>query len=389
MPFHGRRFTAAFTNGWKSKKIVHQEKNHETEEKMMADWKLFEELTQAAGAPGFEGEVRGVMRKYLAEHADELIQDRLGSIFGVKKGDPEGPTVLVAGHMDEVAFMITRVMPEGFLRFQPMGGWWSQVMLAQRVDVVTADGKRIPGVIGSIPPHLLSEEKRKKPVPVKEMFIDIGAQSDEEAASWGVRPGVVAVPHCPFTEMEGGRRLMSKAWDNRFGCGLAIELLKSLKMTSHPNTVIAGATVQEEVGLRGAATAAQLVEPDIFFAVDAGPAGDIPGVKDGFGKIGKGVLIRIYDRSMITLPGMRDFLLDTAEAENIPYQFFVSQGGTDAGRVHLSGQGVPSAAIGICARYIHSHAAVVDKEDIEAAIAFVKALIKRLDRSAFEAILDR
>ncbi|MBH8599379.1 M42 family metallopeptidase [Thermoactinomyces sp. CICC 10523] len=352
-------------------------------------WERFEKLTQTPGAPGFEHEVRKIMRSYISEYTGEIIQDRLGGLFGVKKGDPNGPKVMVASHMDEVAFMVTKITSEGFLKFQPLGGWWSQVMLAQRVDVINRSGKRIPGIIGSIPPHLLSEERRRKPVEIGQMFIDIGAESEEEVREWGIRPGDVAVPHFPFVEMEGGKRLLSKAWDNRFGCGLVLELLDGLKHNHHPNVIYAGATVQEEVGLRGAGTAATLIDPDIFFAVDSGPAGDIPGVNDGLGKIGKGVVIRLYDRSMITLPGMRDFLLDTAESENIPYQFFVSQGGTDAGRAHQTGIGIPSAAIGICARYIHSHAAVVDKEDIEAAKAFAIALMKRLDRAAFEAILPR
>ncbi len=355
----------------------------------MIDWKMFEELAQTPGAPGFEGEVRKVMRSYLSQYTEEIVQDRLGGIFGVKKGDENGPKVMVAGHMDEVAFMVTQITSEGFLKFQTLGGWWSQVLLAQRVDVLTRQGKRIPGVIGSIPPHLLNEERRRKPVEPRQMFIDIGAKDEEQVREWGIRPGDFAVPHCPFVEMEGGARLMSKAWDNRFGCGIAIELLEGLTKASHPNVVYSGATVQEEVGLRGAATAANLIDPDIFFAVDCGPAGDIPGVSEGFGRLGKGVLIRIYDRTMITLPGMRDFLLDTAESENIPYQFFVSQGGTDAGRVHVNGNGILSAAIGICGRYIHSHASVVDKEDIEAAKAFAVALVKRLDRSTYESILAR
>ncbi|MBA4496386.1 M42 family metallopeptidase [Paenactinomyces guangxiensis] len=355
----------------------------------MIDWSMFEKLTQTPGAPGYEYEVRKVMRSYLSKYTDEIVQDRLGSIFGVKKGNESGPKVMVAGHMDEVAFMITQITSGGFLKFQTLGGWWSQVMLAQRVDVITRSGKRIPGVIGSIPPHLLSDEKKGKLVQPSQMFIDIGAKSDEQARVWGIKPGDFAVPHCPIVEMEGGERLMSKAWDNRLGCGIAIELLKDLQSVQHENIVYSGATVQEEVGLRGAATAANLIEPDICFAVDCGPAGDTPGVSEGFGEIGKGVLIRIYDRSMITMPGMRDFLLDTAESENIPYQIFVSQGGTDSGRVHVSGNGVPSATIGICARYIHSHAAIADKEDIEAVKAFAVALVKRLDRSTYESILNR
>ncbi|MGX9706199.1 Putative aminopeptidase FrvX [Laceyella tengchongensis] len=353
------------------------------------NWERYEVLTQTPGAPGFEQAMRKVMRTYISEVTEEIVQDRLGGIYGVKRGTEEGPKILFAGHMDEVAFMITRITADGFLKFQPLGGWWSQVLLAQRVDVITRDGKRIPGVIGSVPPHLLSDERRNKVVDVNQMFIDIGATSEEDVKEWGIRLGDVVVPHCPFVEMEGGKRVMSKAWDNRFGCGLVLEVLEELARTDHPNTVYAGATVQEEVGLRGAGVAAEMIQPDVFLAVDSGPAGDTPGVSDGFGKIGGGVVIRIYDRSMITSPGMRDFLLDTAESEQIPYQFFVSQGGTDAGRVHQSGIGIPSAAIGICARYIHSHASIVDKEDVEAAKAFALALIKRLDQTTFKTILDR
>nr|WP_124728708.1 M42 family metallopeptidase [Staphylospora marina] len=353
------------------------------------DWKMYEELTQASGAPGFEREVRQLVRARLRRYTEEIIQDRLGSIFGIKRGAENGPKVMVAGHMDEVAFMITRVTPEGFLRFQTMGGWWSQVLPAQRVDVIAKDGRKIHGVIGSVPLHLLSEEKRRKPLTLSEMFIDIGAENEDQVREWGIDTGCVAVPHCPFVELEGGKRIMSKAWDNRFGCGMAIELLKALRDEDHPNTVYAGATVQEEVGLRGAKTAAALIRPDLFFAVDAGPAGDTPGVKNGFGKLGKGVVIRLIDRSMITLPGMRDFLLDVAESENIPYQFFVSQGGTDAGRVHRTDKGVPSAALGICSRYIHSHASIVDKEDIEAMKRFLIAVIKRLDHSTMQLIMNQ
>ncbi|MFC4077989.1 M42 family metallopeptidase [Salinithrix halophila] len=352
----------------------------------MVNWKRFEELTQLPGVPGAEGEVREALRQHLSGLTEETVQDRLGGLFGVLRGKDSGPRVMVAGHMDEVGFMITRITDQGFLKFQTLGGWWSQVMLAQRVQIITREGKRIPGVIGSVPPHLLKEESRKRPVDIAEMFIDIGADSREEAEKVGVRPGDPAAPFFPFVEMEGGKRLLSKAWDNRFGCGLALELLEALKGDAHPNILYSGATVQEEVGLRGAKVAANLIQPDVFFAVDAGPAGDTPGIRDGYGKLGGGVVIRLFDRSMVPLPGMREFLIETAEQEGIPYQFFISQGGTDAGAVHLTGEGVPSAALGICARYIHSHAAVVDKEDIESSRRFLAAVVRRLDASTLEAI---
>lgn len=350
------------------------------------DWKRFETLTQLPGVPGAESLVSRELEKMITPLADKVVRDRLGSLFGKKSGDEKGPRVMVAGHMDEVGFMVTRITDQGFLRFQPLGGWWSQVLLAQRVEVVTMEGKRIPGVIGSVPPHILKEEDRNKPVPIDRMFIDIGLDSKEEVRNAGVVPGDTIVPVCPPVEMEGGRRLMVKAVDNRFGCALSVELLEDLKNSPHPNVVFSGATVQEEVGLRGATTAANRIKPDVFFAVDAGPAGDIPGVANGFGELGRGVLIRLMDRSMIALPGMRRFLVETAEEEGIPYQFFISPGGTDAGAVHQTGEGVPAAALGVCARYIHSHAAVVDRGDVEAAKAFLAALVRRLDRERLQAI---
>jgi putative aminopeptidase FrvX len=350
------------------------------------DENLYQTLTEAFGPPSFEQKVQNHMRYYLNRYADEIIQDRLGSIFGIKRGINKEPKVMFASHMDEVGFMITKIMKKGFLHFQTLGAWSPSVLPAQRVEIMTQSGKCLPGVIGSIPPHLLSEENIGKKPDVSSMFIDIGARDEEEVAKWGVTVGNPIVPYSPYTSLMGGRRLLAKAWDNRFGCGVVVELLRSLSGVSLPNTLYAGATVQEEVGLRGAITSANLIKPDIFFAVDIGPAGDTPGVPEAFGEIGKGVLLRIYDRSMITNPQVRDFLLDIAETEQIPYQFFVSKGATDAGVVHLSGEGVPSASIGICGRYIHSHATIVDREDIEATEAFAKAIVKRLDKSTLDLI---
>ncbi|MDF4730417.1 peptidase M28, partial [Vibrio parahaemolyticus] len=225
-------------------------------------------------------------------------------------GDETGPRVLVAGHMDEVGFMITQITKNGMLRFQPLGGWWSQVLLAQRVQVMTKNGPVI-GVVGSIPPHLLSDAQRAKPMDIKNMLIDIGADSYEDAIEIGVKPGQQIVPICPFTPMANEKKIMAKAWDNRYGCGLAIELLKELKDETLPNTLYSGATVQEEVGLRGAQTAANMIQPDIFYALDASPANDASGDKTQFGQLGKGALLRIYDRTMVTHRGMREFILDT------------------------------------------------------------------------------
>ena len=349
---------------------------------------LFKTLTELPGTPGNEHQVRKFMRTQLEKYADEVVQDRLGGIFGVKRGDEKGPTVMVAGHMDEVGFMVTQITENGMIRFQTLGGWWSQVLLAQRVQIITDEGP-IVGVIGSIPPHLLQEAQRSKPMDIKNMMIDIGADDREDAIRIGIKPGQQIVPICPFTPMANPKKIMAKAWDNRYGCGLSVELLKELQGETLPNILYSGATVQEEVGLRGAQTAATMIKPDIFYALDASPANDMAGDKNEFGQLGKGALLRIYDRSMVTHKGMRELILDTAETNNIPYQYFVSQGGTDAGRVHTTNEGVPSAVIGICSRYIHTHASIIHVDDYAAAKELLVKLVKSSDRATINSILQQ
>lgn len=346
---------------------------------------LFKTLTELPGAPGNEHAMRKFMRSELEKYSDEIVQDHLGGIFGLKKGDDQGPRIMVAGHMDEVGFMVTQITENGMIRFQPLGGWWSQVLLAQRVEIITDKGPVI-GVIGSIPPHLLSDEVRNKPMDIKNMLIDIGADDLDDAMKIGIQPGQQIVPICPFTPMANNKKILAKAWDNRYGCGLAIELLKELKDEKLPNTLYSGANVMEEVGLRGAQTAANLIKPDLFFALDASPANDMSGSKTEFGQLGHGTLLRILDRSMVTHRGMREFVLDTAEAHNIPYQYFVSQGGTDAGRVHMSNEGVPSAVVGICSRYIHTAGSIIHIDDYAAAKELIIKLVRSADKATLESI---
>ena len=347
---------------------------------------MFQTLTELQGAPGDEKRVRNYMEEQLSTYANEIIHDNLGSVFGVKHG--EGPRVMVAGHMDEVGFMVTQITENGMIRFQPLGGWWNQVLLAQRVQIMTKKGV-VTGVIGSIPPHLLTAEQRNKPMEIKNMLIDIGADDRENVLEIGVTPGDTIVPICPFTPMANEKKILAKAWDNRYGCGLAIELLKELQDDVLPNQLYSGATVQEEVGLRGAGTAAHLIQPDIFYALDASPANDMSGSKTEFGQLGKGALLRIVDRTMITHRGMREFVLDTAESNDIPYQYFASQGGTDAGRVHTANDGVPSAVIGICARYIHTSSSIIHVDDYAAAKELLVNLVKATDQTTVDSIRSK
>lgn len=346
---------------------------------------LFKTLTELPGTAGNEHAVRAFMREQISKYTDEIVQDKLGSIFGIKRGNVAGPTIMVAGHMDAVGFMVTQITDNGMIRFQPLGGWWSQVLLAQRVHIWTQSGPVI-GVIGSIPPHLLDDSTKNKPMDIKNMLIDIGADNKEDAVKIGIKPGQQITPICPFTQMANPKKLLAKAWDNRYGCGLAIELLQEVHEEILPNTLYVGATVQEEVGLRGAQTAANLIKPDLFFALDASPANDMTGDKKEFGQLGKGVLLRILDRSMVTHRGMREFVLDTAESNNIPYQYFVSQGGTDAGRVHTANEGIPSAVIGICSRYIHTHASIIHVDDYAAAKELLLKLVRNCDQTTVDSI---
>jgi putative aminopeptidase FrvX len=349
---------------------------------------MLKDLTDAKGIPGNEREVREVMKSYIAPYADEITSDGLGSLIAKKVGKEGGPKIMVAGHLDEVGFMITAIDDKGFLRFQTVGGWWGQVMLAQRVTIVTRKGD-VTGIIGSKPPHVLSAEARKKPVEIKDMFIDIGASSRDEAQEWGVRPGDMVVPYFEFTVMNNEKMLLAKAWDNRIGCAIAIDVLKQLKGVDHPNEVYGVGAVQEEVGLRGAKTATYKIQPDIGFAVDVGIAGDTPGIseKEAMSKMGKGPQVVVYDASMVAHKGLRDFVTDVADELSIPYQFeSIPGGGTDAGSIHLTHNGVPALAITIATRYIHSHAAMLHRDDYENAVKLIVEVIKRLDRETVDKI---
>jgi putative aminopeptidase FrvX len=351
---------------------------------------MYEELTCTPGIAGYEEPVRRVMRKYLEPVSDEVIIDNMGSIAGVKYGKKSGPRIMVAGHLDEVGWMVTMITDKGFLKIQPVGGWWSQVMLAQRVRILTRKGE-IVGVVGSKPPHILPPEERKKVVEIKDMFIDIGAASKAEALEFGVRPGDPIVPQCDFTVMPNPKVLMNKAWDNRAGCAAAIMTLMNLQGKEHPNTVYAVGNVQEEVGLRGAITMSNTIEPDIGIALDVGIAGDVPGVKEheAQGKMGGGPQIILYDASMVPNQALRHLVIDTAEEQGIPYQFdAIPGGGTDAGRMHLWGRGVPSIAIGFATRYIHSHAALIHRDDMENAARLVAALVQKLDTGMVQRIKE-
>ncbi|WP_077596569.1 M42 family metallopeptidase [Oceanobacillus kimchii] len=349
---------------------------------------MLKELTDAKGIPGNEKEVREVFEKYIAPYSDDVSMDNLGSSIAKKVGDVSGPKIMIAGHMDEIGMMVTRIDDNGFIYFQTVGGWWNQVMLAQRVTIMGDKGD-VTGVIGSKPPHVLSAEARKKPYQIKDMFIDVGATNKAEVESFGIKPGHSIVPYFEFTPMKNEKMLMAKAWDNRIGLAIAIDVLKQLKDEKHPNTVYGVGTIQEEIGLRGARTSAHAIQPDIGFGVDVGIAGDTPGISkhDADNKLGEGPQIVLYDASMVSHKGLRDLVVQTAEDNQIPYQFTsMAGGGTDSGSIHLTGNGVPSLSITVATRYIHSHAGILHRDDYENAVKLIVEVVKKLDQKTLENI---
>jgi len=350
---------------------------------------LLQELTEAHAVPGHEDEVRAIFVDELGECGD-LSTDRNGSVFCEADGD--GPRVLLAGHMDEVGFLVQNITHDGFIQFVAVGGWWEHSLLSQRVEILTRAGNKIPGVICARPPHFLASEQRRQVIAVDQMFIDVGAESRLQADSeLGIALGDPITPCSSFTPMARADYYMAKAFDNRVGMAGVIQCGQILSQCALPNRLIACGTVQEEVGLRGAKTAAAAIQPDVAIILEGPPADDTPGFNraDSQGRLGGGVQIRLFDPSAIANPRLARLAIDTALAEGIPHQVTVRRsGGTDAGSIHLSNHGVPCVVLGVPARYIHSHNSIIDLNDHLAMIALVNALVRKLDRETVNGLFS-
>lgn len=350
---------------------------------------LLQEITDASGVSGYEGEIRDIIKKHL-EGITQIEMDNLGSIICKKTGKSDNPKIMLAGHMDEIGFMVKLITDEGFIKFSPLGGWWNQVMLSQRVIIKGTKGD-IPGIIGSKPPHILTDEERNKVVDRKDMFIDVGAKNaDEVREDFGIRPGDPIVPDSKFQVLKNGKTYLAKAWDDRIGCAMFIDTIKALVNMEHPNTVYGVGTVQEEVGLRGARTSAYIVKPDVGIALESGIASDVPGGKkeEAQEALGKGPAILLYDASMIPNLKLRDLFIDTAKEQNIPFQVDVMErGGTDAGSIHINMAGVPSIVIGVPCRYIHSHSGIIHRDDYDNAIKLLVSVINKLDADTVKKLI--
>jgi putative aminopeptidase FrvX len=339
---------------------------------------LLKALTEAHGVPGYEGEVRALVRRYL-EGLGKITQDRIGSLV-CRQGEG-GPCVMLAGHMDEIGFMINHITDSGFLRFLPLGGWWDQVLLGQRVTIQTHKGD-VLGVIGAKPPHILPPEERNKLVEKKDMYIDIGATSRKEVEEIGVRLGDPVTPCSTFEVLANGRCCLSKAFDDRVGVALMIDLLRHFAENKHPNTLCGAATVMEEVGLRGAKTSVEMVNPDVAIILESDICGDVPGIKpeEAAAKLGGGPTLVLADRQMIPNLALRNLFIETAQELEIPLQLSALMGGaTDGAQIHLHRSGVPTVVIGVPARHIHSHSAILHRDDYDRALRLICTIIGKLD----------
>lgn len=343
------------------------------------------ELSNAFGPSGFESEVREVFRKGVAK-SSEITYDNLGSIIATHPGKSESPRVLLAAHLDEVGLMVRGITPGGYLKAVPLGSWWPPTLLAQRVIVRSQKGDHY-GAVGAKPPHYLGEEERNRPLKLADLYIDIGARSYDEVVALGVAVGDPVVPAVKVESLGTPDTLIGKAFDDRAGCAVILQVLRELD-GNHPNRVFGAGTVQEENGLKGAGTVAAVVQPDLCLVIEGAPADDFPDAGSIVqGKLGGGPQIRYYDPTLIANRALVNLVKSRAEQLGIPYQLAVREGGgTDGKEIQGSGKGVPAVVIGIPVRYTHSHQCIVSLKDVEATVKLVKGLIDVLDEDTVKEI---
>lgn len=334
---------------------------------------LLKRLSEAFGPPGQEDEVRNLLRQEIAPHVDKIWTDALGNLLAEKKGLKKGaPRVMLTAHMDEVALMITHIENEGFLRFKTMGGIDQRVLVSKPVVV---GPKKVPGVIGSKAIHLMTPEERKKAFLLRDLYIDIGTSSREEAEEL-IELGGGAVFNSVFCPLSDNR-VRGKAFDDRVGCSALVEVLQG----QYPATLMAAFTVQEEVGLRGARVAAFGKDIDLAIVLEATTAFDVPDSKphQTATYLGRGPALTIMDHTLIVDPVLLAALEEKAREKKIPYQLRrTGSGGTDGGAIHLTEGGIPTAVIAVPCRYLHSPASVIELSDYRHLVDLTSAFLSGL-----------
>ena len=349
---------------------------------------LLRSLSEASGISGYEDEVVEMLKKKFGKRVT-ISRDGIGSVIACKEGTSKSPKIMFSAHMDEIGFMVKEITKEGFIKFLPIGGWWAGNVPGLRVRIRTGKGKYVPGVVGLKPIHELTPEERKKLPEIKDMYIDVGAAKGYDAkGKLGIRPGDPIIPEGGFERLANGDLLLGKAWDDRVGCALLVSLLDNIERMRHPNTVYLVGSVQEEVGLRGARTAAYTVEPDIGFALDVSICRDTPGNdSDAAERLGGGAGILVHDSTMIPHVRLREYVCELAEANKIPFHLTSIRGGYDTGIIHLTKFGVPCLALGVPTRYVHSAGSIISLKDYDNILKLITLIVKSLDKKKLQKIL--
>lgn len=344
---------------------------------------LIQEISEAHGISGCEKEVSRVMKKYLEPLCDEITYDNLGSIVGIKKGH-NGPKIMIAGHMDEVGFMVREIDENGYIRMLPVGGWWGHVLPSQTLYVTTQDGKRYHGVVGSSAPHGLPKEVKEKVIKPIDMFLDLGVDDRQEVLDLGIQIGDMITPDTKFEVMNNPNYLMGKAWDDRLCAAAAIEVIERIKDDNIDADVYAVGTVQEEVGLRGARTAANMIKPDVAIALDVTTAMDTP-ADQGKIKLGQGVVLSVMDAGIIGHKALLREMEQICKDLNLDISYdMMTVGGTDADNIHKAHDGVITMTLSIPTRYMHSHRLMVHRKDYVQTVEAIAELCRRLDWNKYK-----
>lgn len=342
---------------------------------------LLRKLSNAFGVSGFEDEVQEIIQSLVAPHVDEIKTDALGNVFAIRhSAKPHAKTLMLDAHTDEIGFIVKWIERDGFVRFAPLGGWDPRIVPGHRVVIQTRSGKMQIGVIGTAPPHILSPEERKSPIPIEKMFVDIGATSVQEAHDMGVRIGDPLTIHYPFEEVKDGV-FTGKAFDDRAGCAVLIEAAERTAGQDLGVHIVFAFVIGEEVGLRGARTAAFQIKPDLAIAVEGTIGADMPGVPENSQpvRLGRGPALSVADKSIIVSRKVLHAMESVAESANIPFQYKLpTYGGTDAGAIHISRGGCLAGIVSVPCRYIHSPISTLRLDDFEQTSQYVTELVRKL-----------
>lgn len=345
-----------------------------------------ERICGAAGISSFEQEIGRILEEEYRGLGLTCQRDGLGSVIAEKCKGQAGPKMMVAAHMDEVGFMVEEIDEKGFLKVRPIGSWWSHLILGQWFMVVTKDNKQYPALMGSMATHGLPAEVRNKTVPMEDAYLDLGAESRDEVESLGIAVGDMVAPWTHFEVMQNPKYVSCKAFDDRIGSYIMLEVAKQLKDEEHTPLYLAN-TVQEEPGLRGARTAVEWVHPDIAFAIDTTLAGDTP-ANHNICALGKGVVLSMIDSNSIAPRKLVKYVEGICKKHHINHQYAVfNKGGTDSGNIHKAFDGVINMTLSIPIRYMHTNHSMIHTEDVQACIRLVCELAKDMDAEVFGRLL--